>query len=76
MKINKSILLVTVVLCSFLFYGCSNSDSNRYVVVSTGGNDGQFPVVLDTKTREIFVITVWDSKAPDIVKKSLDAATK
>lgn len=76
MKISKSILFVTAILCTFLFSGCSSSDSNRYVVVSTGGNDGQFPVVLDTKTREIFVITVWDSKAPDIVKKSLDAATK
>ena len=76
MKIRKTILLGTAVLCSFLFYGCGNSDANRYVVVSTGGSDGQLPVVLDTKTREIYVITVWDSKSPDIVKKSLDDATK
>lgn len=76
MKTNKFILLI-IIASTLLLCSCSNSNSNRYVVVSTGGNEGQFPVVLDTKTREIFVIVIeGTNRSPNIIKKSLDAATK
>ena len=76
MKSNKLLLFFALTVCSLLFYSCTNSDTNRYVVISTGGSDGQYPVFLDTKTREVYVITIGDSKIYKIAKKSLDEATK
>lgn len=76
MKISKTVLFVALTLSSFLFSGCNNSETNRYVVISTGGNDGQYPVFIDTKTREIYVVTIGESNIYKLVKKPLDEATK
>ena len=78
MKKIKSLLWLITLFISTILFSCkeSNVDANRYVVISTGGNEGQLPVFLDTKTKDIYVIKLWDGSPPDIYKKSLNAVEK
>ena len=45
-------------------------------MISSGGSEGQLPVLLDTKTKDIYVFKLYDGSPPDIYKKSLDAIEK
>ena len=76
-KTRSHLWLITLFISTILF-SCkeSNVDANRYVVISTGGSEGQLPVLLDTKTKDIYVIKLYDGSPPDIYKKSLDAIEK
>jgi len=78
MKKTKLLLWLITLFISTILFSCkeSNVDTNRYVVISTGGNEGQLPVLLDTKTKEVYVFKIWDDSPPDIYKKSLDKTEK
>ena len=73
-KLSKTLQLLLVFSFALIFIGCADSDENRYIVISTGGNDGQFPVFLDTKTRELFMVTVINDESMHVNKKSIDDA--
>jgi hypothetical protein len=58
------------------FFSCTEKEPNRYVVLSTGGNEGRFSVFLDTKTREVFSIHSPGGYIQEIEKKSIDSVEK
>lgn len=68
---KKNIIAILFILT---FCGCNtNDDSNRYIVISTGGTDGMAPAILDTKTKIVYSF-YNQMNSMEIFKKSLDDA--
>ena len=64
--------IILLFITSIMFFSCtkSSAEKNRYIVLS----HGELPVILDTETKEVYVISPYDGESPDIYKGSLTTA--
>ena len=63
---KKVHLATAFIVLAFTFASCTN-ESNRYVVLQ----NNEFPTVLDTKTKDVYVIINYADRKPKIFKGNL-----
>lgn len=65
-------LLAFIAIISAVLTACSAENKSRYMKLG----DGNLPVILDTKTNEVYVIVPATDGAPIIYKKALSQFEK